>query len=204
MENWISKSFEPCQPARTAQADMGRYFFYKCSILWPPPFFFTDHISNVFIRIMGYNPPNRFFFEVISAFGYEKPRHLMLITVNLNFLPQWTNILGIEILTIQSSSFITSYHFSPLIRPWNLKCRGQYTYPCFHGVLLTTNSTKYSFKDAGCFPTETSSSKQWTAVRDRNEFCRNDYHQSSEWILAEPEVRISDLLFSSLSRYRLT
>ena len=34
--------------------------------------------------------------------------------------------------------------------------------------------------------------------------CLNDYHQSSEKILAELEVQISNLLFSSLLCYRLT
>ena len=40
--------------------------------------------------------------------------------------------------------------------------------------------------------------------RERNESCRNDDHQSSETILAEPGDRTSDFLFSSPVRYRLS
>ena len=38
---------------------------------------------------------------------------------------------------------------------------------------------------------------------ERNESCRNGYHQSSERISAEPGDQASDLLFSSQARYRL-
>ena len=37
-----------------------------------------------------------------------------------------------------------------------------------------------------------------------NESCHNDYNQSSVRILAEPEIRTRDLLFSSHLHYRLT
>ena len=39
---------------------------------------------------------------------------------------------------------------------------------------------------------------------ERNESCRNYYHQPLERILAKPKVQNSDLLFSSLLGYRLT
>ena len=56
-------------------------------------------------------------------------------------------------------------------------------------------SAQYSFQGTGC------RRNSGRLGRERNESCRNDYHQSSERILAEPEVRSSDLLFSSLPNY---
>ena len=44
-------------------------------------------------------------------------------------------------------------------------------------------SAQYFFPATGCSPTQPSS-KPWTAVRGRNEYCRNNCHQSSERILA--------------------
>ena len=55
---------------------------------------------------------------------------------------------------------------------------------------LNQYSAQYSFQATGCFPT--------TIVKtmgsgERNEACLNDYHQSSERILAEPGIEPATL-----------
>ena len=57
---------------------------------------------------------------------------------------------------------------------------------CFPGVLFNQYSAQYSFQVTGCCSTYPLS-KQRTAVKE-DESCRNDYHQSSERILAEPGI----------------
>ena len=61
---------------------------------------------------------------------------------------------------------------------------GQCTYPCFPVVLLTSTPHNVPSKPLSAFPHNHSGNngQRW----ERNESCRNDYHQSSERILAEP------------------
>ena len=60
---------------------------------------------------------------------------------------------------------------------------GQCTYPCFPGVLLTNAPHNILSKPLAAFPlNHCQNNGQW---RERNESCHNDYHQSSEKILAE-------------------
>ena len=64
---------------------------------------------------------------------------------------------------------------------------GQYTYPCLPGVLLTCathsilSKLMAAFKHNHC----RNNGQPW----GRNESCRNDYHQSSERILAKPGIK---------------
>ena len=71
---------------------------------------------------------------------------------------------------------------------------GQCNYPCFHGVLLNSTLHYILSKPLAAFPHNhrRNNSQRW----ERNESCRNDYHSSSERILAEPGDRTKDLLFS--------
>ena len=63
----------------------------------------------------------------------------------------------------------------------------QCTYPCFSGLLLTSNPYNILSKSLAAFPhNRCQNNGQWL---ERNEFCRNDYHQSTERILAEPGIR---------------
>ena len=79
-------------------------------------------------------------------------------------------------------------------------CGGKCTYPCFPGILLTSNPHNVLFKPPATFPPN--HCRNNGQQRERNECCRIDYHQSSERILAEPGI--SDLLFSSPQRYQLS
>ena len=45
----IAKSFDPCQPARIAQADMGRYFSQMHEHPLPPSSQSTDQLYNMHI-----------------------------------------------------------------------------------------------------------------------------------------------------------
>ena len=64
---------------------------------------------------------------------------------------------------------------------------GKCTYPCFPGVLWTSTPHNILSKPLAavlhnhCW----NNGQQW----ERNESCRNDYHQSSERILAEPAIK---------------
>ena len=67
---------------------------------------------------------------------------------------------------------------------------------------LTTSLHNILSKQLAAFPHHYCRVKrQWW---ERNEFCRNDYHQSSESILLEPKDPTSDLMFSSPQRYQLS
>ena len=59
--------------------------------------------------------------------------------------------------------------------------------PILSWSLFNQYSAQYSFQARGCFPIWPLF-KQQIAVREGNEACRNDYHQSSERILAEPGI----------------
>ena len=59
---------------------------------------------------------------------------------------------------------------------------GQCTYPCFPGVLLTSTPHNILFKPLAAFSNNHTQRWEW------NKSCSNDYHQSSERILAEPEI----------------
>ena len=64
-------------------------------------------------------------------------------------------------------------------------CRGgQCSNPCFLGVLLT--NTTHSSQATDCFR-HNHCRNNWLRW-DRKESCRNDYHQSSEGILAKPGI----------------
>ena len=75
----------------------------------------------------------------------------------------------------------------------------QWTYPCFPGVLFTSNLHNILSKPVAAFPhNHYQNNGQWW---DRNESCCNAYHQSSERILAkrriEPAVSCSQVLYAS-------
>ena len=73
---------------------------------------------------------------------------------------------------------------------------GQCTYPCFPGVLLIRTPHNILSKPLAAFPQNLcrNNGQQW----ERNESCRNDYHQS--WILAEPGIEPA----TSCSQVRLS
>ena len=66
---------------------------------------------------------------------------------------------------------------------------GQCTYPCFSRVLLTSTLHNIPSKLLAAFPhNHCRNNRQGLA---RNESCRNDNHQSSERILAEPRIELA-------------
>ena len=79
---------------------------------------------------------------------------------------------------------------------------GQCTYPCIPGILFTCTPHNILSKTLAAFPQNhcRNTGQRW----ERNESCRNDYHQFSDRIVVESEDRTSDLLFSSPVRYRLS
>ena len=74
----------------------------------------------------------------------------------------------------------------PLPTVFQLYCGGQCSYPWFPGVLLTSTTHNILSKPLAAYPRNhrRSNGKRW----ERNESCGNDYHQSSERILAEPGI----------------
>ena len=63
---------------------------------------------------------------------------------------------------------------------------GQCTYPCFPGVLLTSNPHHILPKPLAAFPHN--HCRNNGQRRERNESCRNDYYQSPERIFAKPGI----------------
>ena len=74
----------------------------------------------------------------------------------------------------------------PLSTVFQLHCGGQCTYPCFPGVLLNSTMHIILSKPLAAFPCNHywNNGQRW----ERNESCRNKFHQSSERILAEPGI----------------
>ena len=72
---------------------------------------------------------------------------------------------------------------TPFSTVFPLYCSGICTYPCFPGVLLTSTPYNILSKPLAAFPHKhcLNNWQRW----ERDESCRNDYHQSSENILAE-------------------
>ena len=64
---------------------------------------------------------------------------------------------------------------------------GQYIYLCFPGVILTSTLRTILSKPLAAFP-HNHCRNNWQRWQ-RNESCRNDYHQSSERTLAEPGIK---------------
>ena len=71
---------------------------------------------------------------------------------------------------------------------------GLCSYPCFPGILFTGTPHKILSKPLVAFPHNhcRNNGQRW----ERNESCRNDYHQSSERILGEPGDRTSESAYS--------
>ena len=63
---------------------------------------------------------------------------------------------------------------------------GQCTYPCFPRILLTSTPHNVLSKSLAAIPHNYCRNKR--QQRERNESCRNDYHQSSERKLAEAGI----------------
>ena len=104
-------------------------------------------------------------------------------------------------MTIPRIDWLIVWCLTPFSTVFQLYRCGQCSYPCFPGVLLTSTQHNIPSKPLAAFPHNhyRNIGQRW----QRNESCRNDYHQSLEGILAEHEDRISDLLFSSHARYQL-
>ena len=71
---------------------------------------------------------------------------------------------------------------TPFSTVYQLYRGGHCTYPCFHIVLLTSTPHNILSKPLAPFPHNHCRNNRQRRVR--NESCRNDYHQSSERILA--------------------
>ena len=82
--------------------------------------------------------------------------------------------------------WLTVWCFTPYSKVFQLYCGGQCTYPCFPGVLLTSTPHNILSKPLAAFTHNycRNNGQRWK----RNESCRNDYHQSSKNILAEPWI----------------
>ena len=74
---------------------------------------------------------------------------------------------------------------------FQLYCGCQCTYPCFPGVLLTSTLHNILSKPLAAFlHNHCQNNRQWW---ERNESCRNDYHQSLERIWIEPATSCSQV-----------
>ena len=70
---------------------------------------------------------------------------------------------------------------------FQLYCVNQCFYPCFPGVLLSSSPRHILSKPLAAFPhNHCRNNRQWW---ERNESCGNDYHQSSERIVAEQGIK---------------
>ena len=79
---------------------------------------------------------------------------------------------------------MTVWCLTPLSIVFQLSRSGQCTYPCFPGALFTSTTHNILFKPLAAFP----HNRNYGQRQERNESCRNDYHQSSERILANPGI----------------
>ena len=82
--------------------------------------------------------------------------------------------------------FFCEWCLMPFLTIFQLYRGGQCTYPCFPGVLLTSTLHNILSKPLTAFPLN--HCRNNGQLRERNESCRNDYHQSSEKILAKPGI----------------
>ena len=78
------------------------------------------------------------------------------------------------------------WYLIPFSTVFQLYRDGQYTNPCFPGIILTSTSHNILFKPLAAFPHN--HCRNNGQQREGNESCRNDYHQSSERIFAEPGI----------------
>ena len=76
--------------------------------------------------------------------------------------------------------------FTPYLSVFQLYHGSQCTYPYFPGVLLTGTPHNIPTKPLAAFPNNQCRNNGQGS--GRNEPCRNDYHQSSEGILAKPGI----------------
>ena len=92
----------------------------------------------------------------------------------------------ILLIPISAFSFVSTMFKWEWLIVFQLLHGGQCTYPCFPGVLLTSTPHNTFSKSLAALPHNhcRNNGQQW----ERNESCRNDYHQSSERILAEPAI----------------
>ena len=105
-----------------------------------------------------------------------------------------------KILSIGQVYWLIEWFLSSFSTLFHLYCGSQCIYPCFPGVLLTSTLHNIPFKPLAVFPHNHclnygSSKKEKKTI--------SDYHQSSDRKMAEPEVRTSNLLWSTLLRYWL-
>ena len=78
---------------------------------------------------------------------------------------------------------IVSWCLSPLSTVFQLNSGGQFTYPCFPEVLLTSTPHIIPSKPLAAFPRNHCQNKGQQS--ERNESCPNDYHHSEDRILSE-------------------
>ena len=84
------------------------------------------------------------------------------------------------------NNWLIVWRLTPFSTVFQLYRSGQCTYPCFPRVLLTSIPHNILSKPMTVFPhNHCRNNGRWW---ERNESCRNDYHQSSERILAEPGI----------------
>ena len=109
--------------------------------------------------------------------------------------------LSSKITKLKISSLIDCMAFKVVFsRLFHFYHIGQCTYPCFPGIFTSTPLNIVSKPLAAFLHKCCRNNRQ---LWQRNESCSNDYHQSSERILAKPWDQTCDLLFSSPVRYRL-
>ena len=86
----------------------------------------------------------------------------------------------------QIVDWLIFWSLTPFSTVFQLHRGSQCTCPCFPGFLLTSTQHNILSKPLAAFPhNRCRSSWQWW---ERNFSCRNDYHQSSENILAESSI----------------
>ena len=110
-------------------------------------------------------------------------KEILLVTSNFSFSHIVFKRL---VLQIRKNQGLFGKRLMPFSTVFQLYSGGQRTYPCFPGVLLTSTLHNILSKPLAAFPLYhcRNNRQQWG-----NESCPNDYHQSSERILAEPVIK---------------
>ena len=87
---------------------------------------------------------------------------------------------------IYGDGWLIACYLTPLSTVFQLYRGGQCTCPCFPGVLFTSTLHNILSKPLAASPHDhcRNNGQPW----ERNESCRNNYHKSSERILAEPGI----------------
>ena len=105
-------------------------------------------------------------------------------------LPIWEKLVeGCFVFVMGDSDWLILWCLTPFSTVFQIYRGGECTYPCFPRVLLSSTPQNILSEPLAAFPHNhcRNNGQRW----ERNESCHNDYHQSSERILAEHGIEQS-------------